>query len=156
MKFSKILSIMSILLFSVFTMSYAFADSSVVTPGDFFSQVVEAVKSFGGLSNLLRISAVVTLIIASMKVSFLNDLIWKKLGAAQVYAAPVLGLISGIIVLKSSGAVLNLASVFAFITAGAGSVFLHEILDSVKAIPGLGAIYVSIIGMIEGALGGGK
>lgn len=154
MKLSSIFLMISVMILSVFTMSYAFADASVITPGDFFTQVLAVVQSFGGLSTLLKISGVVTLVIASMKVSFLNQLIWSKLGAAQVYLAPVLGLVAGIIVLKANGSALTAASVFAFMSAGAGSVFLHEILDTIKAIPGLGAVYVSLIGLIESALGG--
>ncbi len=120
---------------------------------DFLSQVVAVVKSWGGLSSLLKISAVIALLIASMKVSFLNSLIWAKLGGFQVYLAPVLGLIGGLLSIGVSGPV-TIASVFLYASAGGGAVFLHEILDSIKAIPGLGAVYVSLINTIESDLGG--
>ena len=148
----RVLSVFTGILFLV---SYAFADSGVVAPQDFFVQVLEVIKVFGGLSTMLKISAVITLLVASMKVSFMNDLIWSKLGAAKVYVAPTLGLIGGILGVGVEGPV-TAASIFAFVTAGAGAVFLHEILDSVKAIPGIGAIYITIINLIQGALGGPK
>ncbi len=151
----KILSLTMMTLFMAitFVVSYAMADDSVVAPADFFAQVVQFVHDFGGLTSLLKISGLVTLIIASVKVTALNELFWAKLGAAQAWVAPVLGLFGGILGLSQSGPITG-ASVFAWVSAGAGAIILHELLDSIKALPGLGAIYVTIINMIEGALGG--
>lgn len=133
----------------------AFSQDAIVTaPADFFSQVLQVVQNWGGISTMLKIASVITLIVASMKVSYLNQLIWSKLGAAQVYVAPVLGLIGGCLSLGVGGPV-TAASMFAYVSAGAGAVFLHEILDSIKSIPGLGSIYLTVIGLLEGALGGG-
>jgi len=112
---------------------------------DFFSQVSQAVSQFGGMSWMLKIASICLLIVASMKVSFLAPL-WEKLGALQTWVAPVLGLIAGVL---SLGTGLSFPSAIAYIFAGAGAVLLHQLLDSVKAIPGLGAIYVSIISFIE-------
>ncbi len=148
------IAMVTMLMSLFFVASYAFADESVVAPQDFLAQVLDAIKSFGGLSTLLKITCFITLIVSSMKVSFLNDLVWSKLGAAKAYLAPILGLIAGILGIGSGGAPITLALVFAYMSAGAGAVFLHEILDSVKAIPGLGSVYVTIIGIIESALGG--
>lgn len=126
----------------------------VIQPADFFSQVLKAIKDFGGISTMLKIASVITLIIASMKVSYLNTLIWSKLGSWKVYMAPFLGLIGGILGLGVAGVPVTVASVFAYVSAGAGAVFLHEILDTVKAIPGIGPVYVTIINLISGALNG--
>lgn len=119
----------------------------------FLAQVVQTIKTWGGLAALLRIAAIIALIIASMKVTIINKLVWSKLGSFQVYVAPVLGLVGGLLSIGVKGPV-TLASVFTYVSAGAGAVFLHEILDSVKAIPGLGAIFVSAINAVEGTLGG--
>lgn len=121
---------------------------------DFLTQVIEVIKNIGGVTTLLKISLVVTLLISSMKVTFLNDLIWSKLGAFKVYAAPILALIVGICSIGANGSPMSWALVFAYLTAGGGAVFLHEILDTIKAIPGLGPIYVTIINLISGLLGG--
>lgn len=147
------MTMLSLFWLTTFVFTYARADETVVAPADFFAQVMQFVHDFGGLSSLMKISGVIMLIIASMKVSGLNDLIWAKLGAAQAWVAPLLGLIGGILGLGQAGPI-TAASVFAWVSAGAGAVFLHEILDSVKAIPGIGQIYVTIINLIEGALGG--
>lgn len=152
----KLFSRLALMLSMLFVCVYAFADDSVIAPQDFFVQVLDAIKSFGGLTQLLKISAVITLVIASMKVSFFNDLIWSKLGAAKVYVAPVLGLIAGALGLGAGGVPVTGALVFAYVTAGAGAVFLHEILDSVKAIPGIGSVYIMLINMLQAALGGPK
>lgn len=132
---------------------FAFADSAVLAPQDFLAQVLQAIQSFGGLSMMMKISTVILLVVASMKVSFLNQLVWSKLGSYQALVGPVLGLIAGILGLGNGGASITLASVLAYVAAGGGAIVLHELLDMVKAIPGLGAMYVSAIELIESMLG---
>ncbi len=145
--------LLSLFMLFTFVMSYAFAESSVTAPQDFLAQVLKAIAEFGGLPTVLKIASIITLIVGSMKVSVLNEMLWSKLGAAKVYVAPVLGLIAGILGLGSNGPI-TAASVFAYVASGAGAVILHEILDSIKAIPGLGEVYISIINLIESFLGG--
>jgi hypothetical protein len=129
--------------------SYAFADGGVVDPADFLGQVLEAIRGMGGVSMLLKISAVLVLVVSSMKVSFLNDIFWSKLGAAKVYVAPALGLLAGLLGLGAHGQPVSAALVFAYLMSGGGAVFLHEILDSIKLIPGLGHVYLVLIQLIE-------
>lgn len=121
--------------------------------GDFLSQVLAAIKQFGGLPTVGKIALIIALLISSMKVSVLNQLLWSKLGAAKVWVAPLLGLIAGILDLANSGQV-TLASVFAYISAGAGAIILHELLDSVKKIPKLGELWVKVIEIVQRALKG--
>lgn len=137
-----------------FVACYAFAGDNAVNPQDFFAQVMEAIKSFGGLSFMLKIAAIVTLIVSSMKVSFLNKMVWSKLGSAQTWLAPILGLIAGLLSLGAGGHAITLAAIFAYVSAGSGAIVLHELLDSLKSIPGIGAGFVAIISMIESVLGG--
>jgi hypothetical protein len=136
-----------------FLTAYAFA-ADVVTPGDFFAQVLDVITKFGGLTFVLKVAAIITLVISSMKVSVLNDLIWSKLGAFQAWVAPILGLLAGILHLADNGASISWASVFAYLSAGAGAIILHELLDSVKALPGLGEFWVGLIAAVEKLLGG--
>lgn len=146
----------ALLFFSMmFVFSYALADEAVVAPQDFFAQMLEAIRAFGGLSMMAKISTVIMVIVSSMKVTFLRELLWSKLGAAQAWVAPLLGLIAGILGLGNDGQI-SLASVMAYVAAGAGAVILHELLDSVKAIPGIGEIYISLIKIVQGFLGGKK
>lgn len=156
MKLTKFLStfMLGLFMLTVFTGFYAMADDSVVSPVDFLDQVVQAAKVFGGLPEVLKIASIVTILIASMKVSFLNDLVWSKLGAAKSWVAPLLGLVAGLLGLGAGGQPITLASAFAYMAAGAGAVILHELLDSIKAIPGLGPQYVAFIELVEKVLGG--
>lgn len=132
---------------------FAFAQAQEVTPNDFLAQTLDAIKMFGGLSMMMKISTVILLLISSMKVSILNQLFWSKLGAAQTWVAPALGLIAGILGLGSTTPV-TLGSVLAYVAAGAGAILLHELLDSLKAIPGIGAGYISVIDFVNSLLKG--
>lgn len=116
----------------------------------FCVQVFDAIKAFGGIPWQLKVASIITLIIASMKVSILQGL-WAKLGSAQVLLAPILGLIGGILSLKSSNQ-LTASGVWAYVYAGAGAIILHEVLDAVKGLPGIGSVYVSIINFAENLL----
>lgn len=144
---------MLLMMMVTFITCFALADTEVVSPADFLSEIINFVRSAGGLSTFAIISGVITLLLASMKVSFLNDLVWSKLGEKKIWAAPIIGLIAGILGLGHDGKITG-AMIFAYITTGFGAIALHEILDLVKLIPGIGSIYVTIINIIEGALGG--
>lgn len=137
-----------------FMAGYATADASVVSPNDFLMLVLQTISNLGGLPWVLKISAIITLVIAAMKVSLLNDLLWSKLGDFKAWAAPILGLLGGILALTASGQPITMASLLAYLSAGAGAIILHELLDTVKSIPGLGDIWVNIINIIQKALGG--
>lgn len=139
--------------FLTFTLNAAAQAADVIEPKDFIVQIIDAIKGMGGASVAMIASSIIMLLIASMKVSFLKPA-WQKLGALQIWLAPVLGLIAGVLHDVVSGGPISLAKLFTYLGVGAGSVFLHEILDLVKAIPGLGAIYVSIIDIAESTLGG--
>lgn len=133
----------------------AFAEDPPLPPGDFFALVLDYIRSFGGISWVLKVSGLVTLIIASMKVSFLKSLLWDKLDGFKAWLAPILGVVMGILALASQGQ-LTFAGLLAYFAAGAGALVLHELLDTIKAIPGLGQVYIVIIDFIESILGGGK
>lgn len=118
---------------------------------DFLTQVFEAIKSFGGLPTVLKLALLISLLISSMKVTVLRTLIWDKLGAFKVWAAPILGLIAGLLGVYGEGD-FSLAKAFAYMSAGAGAIIVHELLDSVKALPKIGKVYVTIIELIQKAL----
>jgi hypothetical protein len=137
-----------------FLVGYAMADQSVVSPGDFLAEVLKMISAFGGLSWVMKVSSIITLILSSMKVSFLNDLWWSKLGQFKAWAAPILGMVLGAMTMLANGQSITLASLLAYFSAGAGALILHELLDTIKAIPGLGPVWVSLINAIKKALGG--
>lgn len=151
--FKNIFLCLTMMLFAVF----AFAQDTIPQPVDtvegFFSQTLTFIKQFGGLPWVLKIAGISAILISTLKVSAIRELTWDKLGNAKVWAAPVLGLIFGVL---SLGTNLTFASALAYISAGAGAIILHELLDSIKAIPGIGSIWVSIIDVIQSLLGGKK
>jgi hypothetical protein len=123
-----------------------------VSSEDFLQQVLSVIKSFGGLPMVLQISSIIMLIISSMKNSLLRELLWDKLGdGLKPWIAPLLGLIAGLLGVASEGPV-TFASVFAYMSAGAGAIILHELLGTLKAMPGIGPVYLSIIDIIQRAL----
>lgn len=138
---------------SAVTAAQTVASQTTVQAGDFATAVLQFVTTQGGIPWGLKIATIILLVIASMKVTALDNLFWDKLKTLQVYLAPVLGLVSGVLILAAQGN-LSLAGVMAYLGAGAGAVLLHELLDGIKGIPGLGSGYVSVITAIEQALGG--
>lgn len=142
------IGLLSVLMDTVF-IAHAFAQAVVNPDLDFFAQVSQFVASYGGMTPMVKISGYILLVIAITKTSFVAPL-WDKLPAVvKTLVAPLLGLIGAIL---TQGSSLTWASAFAFVTAGTGAVFIHEILDGVKAIPGLGQLYISIIDMAEKVL----
>lgn len=118
---------------------------------DFLAQVITAVKGFGGLTWMAKVGSICIILIASMKVSVLNKWVWSKLGTLQGWVAPLLALVGGLL---ANGSALTWPMVFAYLGAGAGATYLHDILDLLKKIPGLGTAWVAIIDVIASVLGG--
>jgi hypothetical protein len=141
-----------IFLFSSCIGLLAFADTDPIGAIDFIIQTMNSLKNFGGVSAIVKASIVITLIISSMKVSFLNNLIWSKLGGCKVFIAPLLGLIGGLLTLKSQA--ISAADITVYLISGGGAVFLHELLDSVKEIKGIGPVYLNIINILTTLLRG--
>lgn len=130
---------------------YSWASDMELIPADqFFNQVLQAVKDFGGIPWTLKIASIITLIISTMKVSFIRPL-WEKLGWIKGIVAPVLGLAGGILILVSEGH-FSISGLFAYMFAGAGAIVLHEMLDGLKQIPGIGSTFLSIIEFAQSAL----
>lgn len=119
----------------------------VIPTETFFVQVWELIKQFGGMPWTLKVSAIVLILLSSMKVSFLRPL-WDKLGSFKPVAAPLLGLLAGVFSLGKQGD-LSLPGITAYMFSGAGAIVLHELLNSVKGLPGIGKIYISAIDFLQ-------
>lgn len=143
MKLLKFSLLVTFLLMSMSVFAQVAAELPVT---DFLAQVIEAIKSFGGLAWGMKVAAVITLIISSMKVSFIRQYTWDKVhGSLKALIAPALGLIAGLLSMgKFDG-----ASLVAWAFAGAGAVLLNSVLDGVKQLPGVGPQYVALINFIE-------
>lgn len=135
--------------------------SVLADPSDFgfLAQVLALVKSWGGLESSLKISAVVTLIISSIKVSYFKKF-WDSLKikmdgkevSLQIFIVPILSIVIG---LCSQGKV-TWAAFVAYAVMGAGAVYLHEIMDQVKKLPLVSPIAKVIVDVISFILGGKK
>lgn len=150
----KIISLaFTMMLFTVLVFAQDTVPAPVETVEGLFSQVITLIKQFGGLPWVLKIAGIAAVLLSTLKISAIREVTWDKLGAAKAWAAPVLGLIFGVL---SLGTNLTWASALAYVSAGAGAIILHELLDSIKAIPGIGSVWLSIIGVIQSLLGGKK
>lgn len=121
---------------------------------DFLAQVLQAIAGFGSMGTLVKVSAVITLIVSTMKVSFFNSLVWSRLGPFKVLVAPALALIGGVIGLYGAGTPITLPVVFSYLVVGTGAVFLHQVLDAVQTLPFAGPLIKSVIAIVEKVLGG--
>lgn len=122
---------------------------------DFFTQVFEAIKGFGGFSWWMKISAICLLLVSSMRVSILKPL-WDKLGAAKIALAPLLAMIIGVVSLASVDGKISGAAVMAYLLAGGGSIILHQLLDAIKELPMVGPKYDAWIDVLKSLLGAKK
>ena len=114
--------------------------------GAFFSQALDTVKSLGGLSWGLKIAAIISLLIASMRVSAINAWTWAKLpNLLKPLVGPVLGLIGGLLTVHP----INGPALLAWVMAGGGAVLIDNVLDGVKSQPGLSPLVVSLINFFE-------
>lgn len=141
-----------------FNLAEAFSETAqategVYSSGDFLGQVFEWIGEFGGLSFVLKMSGFVSIVIASMKVSFFRPY-WDKLGYYKAFAAPVLSLVVGIISLFVGDQTFSWSLLAAYCISGVGAHTMHEILDTTKAIPGLSPIYLKLIDTARALLGG--
>lgn len=132
-----------------------------VDPSDytFFGQVLNLVKTWGGLEASVKISAIITLIISSMKVSFLKKfwdaLVIKINGqvySLQILVVPVLSIVIGL----STQGKLSIEAVFAYLVMGGGAVYFHEIMDFIKTLPIVNPIIKVIVDIVSYVLGGQK
>lgn len=115
----------------------------------FFQKVFELISAWGGLNWAGQVAGVIFLIIGAMKVTFLSK-VWDFFGEYKPLVPLVLALIHGIISLAiDPGTQITWAGVMAYVVAGGGSMVLNSILDFVKAIPGIGAIVVSIVDFLQ-------
>lgn len=138
------------LAFALFFPLRGFADGAELPIQDFLTLVLDTVKNFGGLPWMGKVAAICFVLVGSMKVTFLRGLIWDRLGSAKAWAAPILALIGGILSLEQ----ITLPAVLAYMGAGAGAIILHQLLDLVKALPGIGRFWIMVIDMIAKVTGG--
>lgn len=144
MKAWKLVSVISFLFAGV---AFAADEAVDVLPIDaFFNQVLVLVKTFGGIPWTLKVAGIIQILIALTKVSFFRP-VWDMAGPYKAIVAPALGFFAGIFLMDASQ--ISLAGLAAYTFAGAGAIVLHQMLDGIKGIPGIGAQYVAVVNFIS-------
>jgi hypothetical protein len=115
--------------------------------GALFSQLYAFITGFATMSTAAKISGIVLLIIAIMKSSFLAP-VWAKLGNLQVLVAPVLAIAVSMVAIQP----FTWATFSQSLISGTVAIGVHQLLDGIKTIPGLGSIYISVINFFESIL----
>jgi len=125
----------------------AYADDLI--PVDvFLNQLLQSIAKFGGMGWGLKVAAIITLIVSSMKVSFLKP-IWDKLGWAKILIAPLLSLVGALIAYFTGGVPFVFSDFMAYLFVGGGSIIMHELLDALKQMPWIGDSVKAVITLIE-------
>jgi len=126
----------------------AFAEEAEVGFDVLAGMLLKIVTDWKTLGWSAGVVALLTLIVSTMKNSVLRGLIWDKLGWAKVFVAPVLGIAMFLIGMQS----FSWGAVLLGFTSGVGAIALHQLLDGLKAIPGLGSGFVKLIDFLGGLL----
>lgn len=119
---------------------------------DLFSMLLKAVGDFKSLGWQAGLSALVMILIASMKVSLLRQYVWDKLGWFKVFVAPVLSLVVVFIGLFLTGQPFTMQAFVVAMVTGAGAVALNEMLDGVKNAPGVNSVIVFVANLLKSLL----
>lgn len=121
---------------------------AVLTPApeipvnDFLTQVMLAVKEFGGLTWGLKVGLICNLLVASSKVSAIRPFTWDKIPlSTRVFVAPLLAIIGGLVALGK----FDLPSLAAWAMAGGGAILLDQLLAALKEAPWVGEKYKAFI-----------
>ena len=122
--------------------------ATVLPDGNIFGAVWSLVSGWGGLNYTVKINAIMTILISSMKVSFLKPF-WDKIKDikitykgvvqhinAQVYFVLLLHIGVGIITQGN----YSFTAILAYVFIGGGSVYFHELADGLKNIPIVGKV----------------
>jgi hypothetical protein len=128
---------------------FAYAQAADPVPvTDWLGQLLTTVKDFlsSSMTWQVKLAALIALIVSSMNVTLLKSWVWDKLGNFKIWLAPALGLVAGVLNALNGG---SWGDVWQYVAAGGGAVFVHEILDLVKLIPGIGSMWINLINMIE-------
>ncbi len=133
---------------------FAYANISADDIG-FLQKLLDYVKGLFDKGNeaslLANVAGGVLILISTMKVSFIKPL-WDKLNdGAKGWLGPVLGLVAGLAGMLMNGQ-FSWSVLLAAAAGGTLTPYLHDMLDLIKKIPGLGSLWVSIIEIIEKVL----
>lgn len=106
------------------------------------------IASFGGLPWVLEIAVFIFLIIAFAKLTRLKHP-WDELHHLKALVPLAFALLIGILNLQT----YTVAGIAAYLLTGAGAMIVHDMLEIVKGVPGLGPSYINTIEYLSRKLG---
>ena len=116
---------------------------------DLLSQLLAWIQSLSAATSVeVKIAGFVALVLGLVNSSFASSWL-AKLGTWKIMIAPLLGLVVAFLQLPGFSG----ASILAGLHGGALAIAITALLNAVEQLPGVGGIYVTIIGWIEGLLG---
>lgn len=140
----KIFAFLSMIMFA----TVAVAQAVEPAPSDLLGALLRALADWQSVGWQAGVAALLTILISTVKLSW-AQVYWNKLGYFKVFVAPVLSLVAVAIAAPA----LDAKAMYVAITTGAGAVFLHQILDSVKKMPGLKKPISIVIDIVSKLLG---
>lgn len=108
------------------------------------NQVIQFIGQWGDFSAQAKLANIVLIIVALWKTSFLRNLFWDKLGVWKVVVAPALGVLGAFLAIEP----FTWSAVWTGLQGGLLAVAVHQLLEVVKVLPGIGSVYVGIIDFI--------
>lgn len=100
----------------------------------------------------MSVATWIGLILTLWKSSVLQPL-WAKLPASlQAWMGPLMGIVAAIGSMVANGGSLSWSIIMAGLSTGALGMALHVLLDSIKVLPGIGGIWVTVINYLENFL----
>ena len=103
--------------------------------------VISYIFGFNSVPEYAKNSVLVLVVIGLLKSSAALPL-WNKLGNFKVLAAPLLSMLLSLVG-------VNPFSMSESFISGALAIALHEMLDALKAMPGIGPKYQALIAVVE-------
>ena len=148
MKQVKFLVLFSMLIYSVSLFAQVVPTEEL--PVDkLFEMLLGLVTSWKTMGTPVKITAIIFLLIATMKNSFARKYVWDKLGWAKILVAPVLSMIAFAVTISP----FNLKTVVLALVFGAGASYLANVVKAIREIPGLGTVWVQVMDWIGNLLG---
>lgn len=130
----------------------ALAADGDLSVGDFFASIMKYAGEFKDLALKYKIAGALTIILSTIKVSFLREKLWDKWGSAKVLVAPIVGVIIGILMMEH----ITFKGILDYmVSIGGGAIVLHQLLDALKSKLVKYQWAQSLIGFIQGVLPGG-
>lgn len=113
---------------------------------DIFKEIMKALGDWKALGWQAGLAGLLTALLSTTKSSMLRAWIWDRIPVwAKALVAPVVGILIFALAMKE----FSIAVLIAGLTTGAAAVFLHQLLDGLKAVPWIGDKWKQVIDFLS-------